>query len=168
MTTAHVEAGRAYRNAHWINLAQATYRFISESMADDNRVAHAARNDKRVNPAMATDYANMIEAALSLREVTRDAAYLNDATRSTAAVDAYHREEDSEAYAGAANDATDILARMRSAADDATPNTSPTMVRNQIRDRGVRLRRSCGDHTPESGWRCPGQCIHQYRASRGL
>ena len=55
------------------------YRFVSESKSSDGRLPHSILGDRRLFPAMSSDYAAMANAAIALYEATAEAAYLADA-----------------------------------------------------------------------------------------
>ena len=64
----------------------------------------------------------MIRAALALRQATGDESYLTKATAWMAALEAHHWVEAEGSYALAADDADDLIVRMATAVDEATPS----------------------------------------------
>ena len=69
---ARVNGNEAARDA-----ALSAFRFVSESMSDGDRLAHSTLDGESVFPGVATDYANMIRAALALFALEGDAVYLD-------------------------------------------------------------------------------------------
>ena len=72
MIAALVDAGLALHQPEWIDLARAAFDFIAGSMTRDGggpaRLGHSFRAGRLVWPGMASDYANMMRAALALAE----------------------------------------------------------------------------------------------------
>ncbi len=101
--------------------AEKTYRFIADLMTRDGRLGHAWRNGKLTWPGFSADYATMAHAALALRDATGEESYLGDAAQYLDLLETWHAGDDGT-YRLAASDAADVLIRMRSGADEATPN----------------------------------------------
>lgn len=127
-----VHAARATGNADAREAAIRAFRFVSESMSDGARLAHSALGESRVFPGVATDYANMIQAALDLFALDGHAAYLDSAEAWFAAADRHHFVEAAAAYNLAANDAPALIAQPLSLADEATPAATGTLVNAAI------------------------------------
>ena len=83
-------AARVNGNADARKAALAAFRFVSESMAEGDRLAHSSLDGERVFPGVATDYANMIRAALALFALEGDAAFLDRAEAWFAAAKRHH------------------------------------------------------------------------------
>jgi uncharacterized protein YyaL (SSP411 family) len=101
-------------------------------MADGDRLAHSSMEEERVLPGLATDYANMIAAALSLFALTGDADYLNHAGRWFAAADGHHFDAATSAYRLSADDAEPLFATPMSVSDEATPAATGRMAANAV------------------------------------
>jgi uncharacterized protein YyaL (SSP411 family) len=101
-------------------------------MADGDRLAHSFMEGQRVLPGLATDYANMISAALSLFALTGDADYLNHAGRWFAAADRHHFDAATSAYRLSADDAEPLFATPMSVSDEATPAATGRMAANAV------------------------------------
>jgi uncharacterized protein YyaL (SSP411 family) len=127
--SALVNAGQAFGQPAWIEAASAAYRFIKERMEIDGRLLHSYRAGQAKTPAVASDYANMIGAALALHLANGEAGPLRDAERWAAVMQAQYWAETGGYYLSAA-DTTDIIIRTLSARDDATPNANPVMFAN--------------------------------------
>jgi uncharacterized protein YyaL (SSP411 family) len=74
----------------------------------------------------------MIWGALRLYEATNDAACLAAAERWTETLDRRYWLADAGGYAFTADDTPDVIVRMRSAHDDATPNANAVMISNLV------------------------------------
>jgi uncharacterized protein len=126
-------AGATLDRADWTDMAAGAFRFITQSMSRDARLAHAHRDGKSVFPGLATDYAAITKAALALHAATLDRAYLDQAEALTAVVRAHHWDADSPAYFLSADDAEALIIRPRSVVDEATPSATSLMAANLIR-----------------------------------
>ena len=99
-------------------------------MADGDRLAHSWLDGKLVKPGIATDYANMIRAALTLFSLNGEAPYLEWAEAWFAAAKRHHFVEASAAYNLLADDAPALIAQPLSIADEATPAATGVMAGN--------------------------------------
>ena len=106
------------------------FRFVSELMADGDRLAHSALGGDRVYPGVATDYANMIRAALALFALDGDPAFIAKAETWFAAAKRHHFVESAVAYNLVADDAPALIAQPLSIADEATPAATGVMANN--------------------------------------
>ncbi len=99
-------------------------------METDGRLAHSYRAGQAKVQGTASDYANMIWAALRLYQATNEPAHLAAAERWCATLDKHFWVADAGGYAFTADDTSDVIVRMRGAHDDATPNANAVMISN--------------------------------------
>ena len=130
MIAALAQAARVFERPEWLELAKAAFEFVVTRMEKDGRLFHAYRDGRAAAPATASDYANMIRAALRLYLVTGDADYLGVAERWLAVVDERYWSAETGGYAFTADDTPDVIVRMLGAHDDATPNANGIMISN--------------------------------------
>ena len=130
MIAALVRAGAAFERPAWIELAQNAYDFIKRRMSDGDRLHHSFRAGQASAPGVATDYANMISAALALYCHLGDGTCLSDALRWATALDRHFWCDDHGGYYLSANDTDDIIIRTHNAHDDSTPNPNAVMASN--------------------------------------
>jgi uncharacterized protein YyaL (SSP411 family) len=97
-----------------------------------SRLWHAYRDGQAKAPATASDYANMTWGALRLFQATHRNAYLAAARGFVDVLDQHYWMQDVGGYATSANDTQDVLVRLRSAHDDATPNANAIMLSNLV------------------------------------
>lgn len=129
MIAALTNAALAFEKPEWLAAAERAYAFVSTKMsADDNRLWHAARAGKTRNAGLLDDYANMARAALALHEATGADKFLSDAQRWNATLDRQFWDEDGGGYFQTPADGETLIARPRTAADNATPSGNGTMV----------------------------------------
>ncbi len=148
-----VNAGLALAQIGWIDAAAKAYRFVMERMTANGRLLHSYRAGRAKTPAVASDYANMIRAAIALYLTTGEGAMLRDAQIWSEVLDARYWADGQGGYFLSAADTSDIMIRTLSARDDATPNANAVMLSNlaalytitgeaRYRDRAEALRRS--------------------------
>ncbi len=122
---ARVNGNRTARDA-----ALSAFRFVSESMSAEDRLAHSTLDGAKVFPGIATDYANMIRAALTLFALDGDRRFLDRAEAWFATAKRRHFVESAAAYNLAADDAPSLIATPLSLTDEATPAATGTMAAN--------------------------------------
>ena len=79
MIAALAKAADAFDRPDWLAAAERAFDFVSTRMTSGVRLLHSYRAGEAKAPATATDYANMIKAALALATVTGNVDYLNRA-----------------------------------------------------------------------------------------
>jgi uncharacterized protein len=130
MIAALAQAARVFDRPAWLELAKGAFEFVLARMENGGRLIHSYRAGRASAPATASDYANMIRAALRLYLATGDADYLGVAERWLAVVDERYWVAQAGGYAFTADDTPDVIVRMRGAHDDATPNANGLMISN--------------------------------------
>ncbi|HTV88994.1 MAG TPA: thioredoxin domain-containing protein, partial [Stellaceae bacterium] len=129
MIAALAEAGLAFDRADWIALAARAFAFVRDRMTGpDGRLRHSWRGGVARHPASVDDYANLCRAALALYEATGEAAYLDQARAWVAVLDRHYWDAADGGYFFAADDTSDLIARVKSAADAAVPAGNGTLV----------------------------------------
>jgi len=130
MIAALARAAVAFERPQWIALASQAYDFVSSRMSRGDRLFHSLRDGEVSAPGVATDYANMISAAIILYTLTADKNKIADARRWAGALDAHFWSDDLGGYHLSADDTDDIIIRIHNAHDDATPNANAVMAEN--------------------------------------
>jgi uncharacterized protein YyaL (SSP411 family) len=126
MITALAEAGRQFGKPEWIEAAQAAYRFVSESSDAAGRLPHSILGRRKLFPAMSSDYAAMISAAIALQQATGNRSYLDDATRWAVLLDQWYGGADGHFLT--ASDSADTPMRIRGDVDEAVPSATSQIV----------------------------------------
>ncbi|WP_435658377.1 thioredoxin domain-containing protein [Brucella pituitosa] len=126
MIRALAEAGRSFKRSDWIEYAVSTYRSIGASF-DDGRMAHCQMDDVLVYPALSTDYAAMMNAALSLFEATGDRTFIRDAIALKEALDANNRDASGN-YRLSALNAEDVILHSYGDYDEAIPSATSQII----------------------------------------
>jgi uncharacterized protein YyaL (SSP411 family) len=133
MIAALVNAGVLLDAPEWIEMARRAFDFIARQMTRDDRLGHSWRDGQLLYPGLASDFANMIEAALALHEAIGERDYLDQALRWQAVLDAHYADPEIGGYYLTADDAEGLILRPHSTNDDATPNHNAIAAHNLIR-----------------------------------
>jgi uncharacterized protein YyaL (SSP411 family) len=133
MIAALVNAGVILDRPGWLTLAARAFGFVAQQMVQNQRLGHSWRAGKLRFPGLASDFAAMIRAALSLYEATGERTYLERALAWQSAFDAHYADPDTGGYYLSADDADDLLLRPHSTQDDATPNPNAVAAGNLVR-----------------------------------
>ena len=128
MIAALANAADAFHRPDWLEAAEQAFAFVCSRMIADGRLKHAWRAGQAKPPASASDYANMIRAALALANVTGKHDYVARAQDWVEVLDRHYWSEQLGGYYFAADDTADLIVRPFSGQDEATPNANATMV----------------------------------------
>ncbi len=128
-----VNAGTLVDEPEWTELASQAYEFIAGTMTRGGRIGHAWRAGQLVYPGLASDFASMVRAALSLHEATGQPTYLTDAVSWQSALERHYADAESGRYFLTADDAQDLIVRPHSTLDEAIPNHNALIAQNLIR-----------------------------------
>ncbi len=126
-------AGRAFDQPDWIRAAENAFAFLLREMTDGARLKHSYCAGEAKQADMLDDYASMTKAALGLYQATGQTAYLDRAGQWAESVDTHFRDQNSAGYYLSADDASDLIARTRTAFDNATPSGNGLMAENLAR-----------------------------------
>ena len=141
MIAALVHAGTAFGEASWLDRARRAFEFIASDMTKGDRLGHSWRAGRLLYPGLASDFAQMIRAALALYEATGQGDYLDRALAWQRAFDQHYSNPANGGYFLTADDAEGLVVRPSSTSDDATPNPNGIAAQNLIR-----LAALTGDH----------------------
>jgi len=130
MIAALARAGTVFDRPEWVTMARRAFTFVAEKMTVSGRLVHAIRHGKGNAPATAGDYANMIWAALRLFQATGEASDLEQAVAWEKVLEAHYWDAAGGGYFTAADDTRDVIVRLKSAHDDATPSANAIMASN--------------------------------------
>jgi hypothetical protein len=133
MIAALVNAGLMLDELSWIAIAARAFEFIARDMSRGDRLGHSYREQKLKYPGLASDFANMIRAALALYEATGQRAFLDRALSWQHAIDRDYAEPETGTYYLTAADAEGLVIRPAATTDEATPNHNAVAAQNLIR-----------------------------------
>jgi hypothetical protein len=117
----------------WLMIAQRAFAFVAKAMTKGGRLGHSWRGGKLLFPGLASDFATMIRAALSLYEATGQRSYLEQALAWQDSFDKHYVDADTGAYYLSSDDADDLVLRPHSTQDDATPNPNSVAAQNLVK-----------------------------------
>ncbi|WP_370156242.1 thioredoxin domain-containing protein [Ferrovibrio sp.] len=118
-----------YDRPDWLAAAERAWGFVTGTMAvGDDRLGHSWRAGQLVFPGLLDDYAAMMGAGLALFEATGNPDYLAQAKRWGETVEAGYADAVNGGYFLTARDAETLVARTRTAADNATPSGNGQLV----------------------------------------
>ncbi|PBB97522.1 thioredoxin domain-containing protein [Mesorhizobium sp. WSM3862] len=140
MIAALAEAGRSFGRADWVDAAVKAFAHIVEA-SKDGRLPHSMLGDKKLFPALSSDYAAMTNAAIALFEATGSSAYMDHARQFIDRLDRWHQDPEKTGYYLTASDSVDVPIRIRGDVDEAIPSAT-----GQIIEALVRLSSLTGDH----------------------
>jgi uncharacterized protein YyaL (SSP411 family) len=141
MIAALVNAGVLFDQPSWQKMAARAFDFVAQNMTKGDRLGHSWRDGQLLFPGLASDFANMIKAALALFEASGERRFLDRALSWQAALDARYADPDTGGYYLTADDAEGLVLRPHSTVDDAAPNHNAIAAQNL-----VRLALYTGDH----------------------
>ena len=141
MIAALVHAGTAFGEASWLDRARRAFEFIASDMTKGDRLGHSWRAGRLLYPGLASDFAQMIRAALALYEAIGQRDYLDRALAWQRAFDQHYSNPGNGGYFLTAGDAEGLVVRPGATSDDATPNPNGIAAQNLIR-----LAALTGDH----------------------
>jgi uncharacterized protein YyaL (SSP411 family) len=130
MISGLAKAAHAFDRPDWLEAAEQAFDFIRTRITSNGRLFHAYRAGEAKAPANATDYANMIKAALALAGVTGKSDYIDQACDWVEVLERHYCAEGHGGYYIAADDTDDLILRPLNAMDEAVPNANGTMVSN--------------------------------------
>ncbi len=119
------EAAIAFENPKFLKAARRAYTFIIESMADGERLAHSWCDGRITSDGLATDFAQLIRAAISLHAVSGDPEFVGQAENWFKTL--YKSYIDSgRVFLNAAD--CGLIVRPSGTQDEATPSAAGTAV----------------------------------------
>jgi len=133
MITALAEAAMTFDRPEWLDAAKAAFKFVSKTMADGDQLYHTALGTEPRHVGVATDYANMIGAALTLFEATAMGGYLERARAWEQVLADHFWDEARGSYFLTADDGEKLAVRIRAVVDDSTPTANGTMLTHLTR-----------------------------------
>ncbi|MBE0705280.1 MAG: thioredoxin domain-containing protein, partial [Afipia sp.] len=126
-------AANAFNRPDWLTLAATAFGFVTTTMSRRDRLGHSWRAGKLLQPALASDHAAMIRAALALYEATGDHLFLDQAILWQADLDTHYGDPQHGGYFLTSDDAEGLILRPHSTVDDAIPNHVGLTAQNLAR-----------------------------------
>ena len=130
MIAALAEAGLLLARPDWVAIATSAFEAVMSLLWHDARLHHAWRAGKIRHLATADGYANLITAAIYLREATGHTSWISQAEKLFDALEQHHWDSTTGGYFFASSSADNLIIRPKFAYDDATPNANAVMLSN--------------------------------------
>lgn len=111
----------------WRDIAAKAFKAIVDTQDDTGRLPHSVNRTSRLFPALSLDYAAMINAAVSLYQLSADSAYINTANRWAGLLSEDHGDREN-GYFLSSSKATDVPIRIRGDVDEAIPSATSQIV----------------------------------------
>lgn len=128
------KAALTFGDQSWLDAAQAAFDFITENLnAQNGRLYHSWAEGRAQHAGMLSDYASMARAALTLYEATQEQAYLDFSVLWRDTIDRHFSDPESGGYFNTADDASDLIIRLRTATDTAEPAGLGLLVETDTR-----------------------------------
>lgn len=127
MIRALAECAMALDHTEWTALAAKAYQAVASRLPERANLAHCYRAESTTVPAVSSDYAAMINAALALYEATGDERYLDDA-RLWAQTLQNRYGDGADGYYFTADNAEDVPIRTRGDRDDAITGATAQII----------------------------------------
>jgi uncharacterized protein YyaL (SSP411 family) len=158
---------RQFDRSDWLDAAETAYRVVAESIRG-GRLPHSILGEQKLYPGLSSDYAAMINAAVSLYEATGKKGYLEDAHHMLGALDQWHADPAGTGHYLSASDSSDVIMRVRGDVDEAMPSATA-----QIIEAVARLASACGDaglavRAFDRAASAVGRAIHQRYGQSGI
>ncbi|MDP6874822.1 MAG: thioredoxin domain-containing protein [Alphaproteobacteria bacterium] len=128
MIAALANAAAVFKRPDWAAAAVAAYDFVSDELSTDGALMHGYRHGQPKHRALLDDHANMARAALLLYELHGGAHFLQQAKAWAAEVETHFADQKHGGYFFSSDQATDVIARMRSCNDNAVPSGNGVMI----------------------------------------
>ncbi len=128
MIAALTNAAAVFKRPDWAAAAVAAYDFVVDRLCPDGALMHGYRHGQPKHRALLDDYANMARAALLLHELHGGEHFLRQAKAWAAEVEAHFADREHGGYYFSSDQATDVIARMRSCNDNAVPSGNGIMI----------------------------------------
>ena len=139
LITALAECGRSFGRDDWIDLAAQAFAGILGA-AESGRLPHSILGERKLFPALSSDYAAMTTAAVALFEATHKPEYIDTAKSLMEQLEQWHADTDRTGYFLSASDSSDVPIRIRGDVDEAIPSAT-----GQIIEALTRLATATGD-----------------------
>ncbi|TPW27268.1 thioredoxin domain-containing protein [Pararhizobium mangrovi] len=121
------DAGARHGRSEWVSAAAAAFDAVIGAFAKDDRLVHARRGERRSESGLASDYAALINGAVSLFAATADDRFITTARDLAEALEAHHADG-AGGYVLAATDQTDLPLAARHEQDDAIPSATGQII----------------------------------------
>ncbi|MBD8891574.1 thioredoxin domain-containing protein [Roseibium litorale] len=156
------QAAQSVSRESYLEAAKGAYDFVMSQMMRDGRLGHSWRDDTLLLPGFASDYTNMMAAAIALAEADPSNAerYVKDAEHLAEELVRHYATPEGAFYL-TAEDAPGLITRPLTSSDEATPNPNAVAAaafsrlylltgKRYYRDLADRLLTALSSHVPKN------------------
>lgn len=131
MLKGYADAYRVFDNPHYLKIAIKNATFLIENqLREDGGLNHNYKNGKSTINGYLEDYATLIDALISLYEVTLDEQWLNTSKELTDYTFVHFYDEVSGMFFFTSDEDENLIARKMEVADNVIPASNSIMARN--------------------------------------
>ena len=121
------DAARYFGQNNWTGIAERLFDAISRQEDQSGRLPHSVNGPSKLFPALSMDYAAMINAAVSLFELTGKSGYIESAKRWCEFLKVDHGDGEGGHFLTSST-ASDVPIRIRGDIDEATPSATSQII----------------------------------------
>jgi len=133
MISALSDAGIALDKPKMIGSAEKAWKFIEQNLIAGDQLLHRYRNGDAAIPAMADDYAFLIQGLISLHQATLKTEYLQKAINLQQKMDALFSDTEKGGYYFTSKYSEQILGRQKEIYDGALPSSNSVTASNLLK-----------------------------------
>jgi uncharacterized protein YyaL (SSP411 family) len=129
MTKGYISAYRVFKNPHYLDIALKNANFIlSNQMQKDGSLNHSYKNEKSSITGFSEDYATVIDAYISLYQVTLDEKWLTKAKQLMDYSIAHFFDKKSSMFYFTSNTTQNLITRKMEIQDNAIPGSNSILA----------------------------------------
>lgn len=131
MIKGYVDAYRAFKNPHYKEVALKNANFIvNNQLQKDGSLYHSYKEDKSSIVGFSEDYATVIDAFISVYQITLDEKWLNKAKQLTDYTMTHFWDKKSNLFYFTSNASADLITRKMEIADNVIPGSNSILANN--------------------------------------
>jgi uncharacterized protein YyaL (SSP411 family) len=129
MTKGYINAYRVFKNQHYLDIALKNANFIlSNQLQKDGSLHHSYKSGKSTINGFSEDYANVIDAYISLYEVTLDEKWLRTAKQLMDYTLTHFQNKNNNMFYFTSNATQNLIARKMEIKDDVMPGSNSILA----------------------------------------
>ena len=134
MTKGYIQAYRSFQNKHYLDVALKNANFIlANQLQKDGSLNHSFKNGKSSVAGFSEDYAFVIDAFVSLYQVTLDEKWLSSAKQLTDYAVNHFLDKQSSMFYFTSKTSANLIARKMEVQDNAIPSSNSILAHNLFR-----------------------------------
>lgn len=159
------EAARVFDRPDWLERAKQTYDYIVS--ANQQQLSHCVTKLENPVPALSSDYAALINAALSLYQADAKQSYIDDALKLLHELNQHHKDQNGD-YRLTALHTDDVIFYLYGDQDEAIPSASSQIIEALMRLSLITEDEVLLKETNEIASRALGRCSQMNYGQAGI